>query len=137
MSRGYQQHVPADTAPQLVHNGPGLQVTRYDVRGCAVLAVSGEIDLSNAAGLGQTATATAGRQRRAAGPVVVDITEVRFLSAAGVAALVRAVEDSAHRGRPLRVVINDRTALLRSIRAGRFEQELRLFDSVDTAVRAA
>lgn len=141
MSRDHQQHVPDAAAPQLVHHGPGVQVTRDDIRGCPVLAVSGEIDLSNAAGLAQTITATATatdlRPQRPPGPVVIDMTEVRFLSAGGVAALVCAVEDSAHRGQPLRIVINDSHVLLRSLRLARFEQDLALYDSVDTAVRAA
>lgn len=68
---------------------------------------------------------------------MVDLAEVRFLSAAGVAALVRAAEDSAHRGYPLRIVINDSHVLIRAIRLVRFEQELPLFESVEDAMRAA
>jgi len=75
----------------------------WEDSGNAVLAVAGELDISTADSLVEVALPilTAGRLRR----LVLDLGEVRFLDARGVAALL-AVHDQGVRLRVAVVVIN-------------------------------
>jgi anti-anti-sigma factor len=75
-----------------------------------VLRTTGEIDMSTAPVLAdelETALVSA----TAPAPVVADLSEVTFLSSAGLAVLLDARERCAHEGTPLRLVATGRPVL--------------------------
>ena len=77
-----------------------LQITGSAERGCAVLAVVGEIDLSNSAKLG----AALERARMRGTPLVVDLSRVEFCDVSGLRALLVAHQRCARWDAPLRIV---------------------------------
>ena len=85
-----------------------LQITGSAEHGCSVLAVIGEIDLSNSAKLG--AALERGRMRGT--PLVADLSGVDFCDVSGLRALVIAHERCARSGAPLRIVPSPTVARL-------------------------
>ena len=77
-----------------------LQITGSAERGCSVLAVVGEIDLSNSAKLG----AALERGRIRGTPLVVDLSRVDFCDVSGLRALLVAHQRCARWCAPLRIV---------------------------------
>lgn len=69
-----------------------------------------------------------------AGPVVIDMTEVAFLSSAGLGALVEAHRDADRAGEPLRVVVDHARPVLRPLQLSGLDQVLTLFHFLDTAL---
>ncbi|GAB3564385.1 hypothetical protein GCM10027445_08110 [Amycolatopsis endophytica] len=92
-------------------------------RGVAVVSAAGEIDLCSAPGL---ADALAERS----GPVVLDLTRVAFLSAAGVQVMLEAQA----RGCDLRLVVPRSGRLLRIFDVTGLTAQVPRFDSVVDAV---
>ncbi len=72
-----------------------LRIRAYDAGGILVVALSGEVDLSNHAVLRAALTRAAAQ---ATGPVVVDLTELAFCDVRGVAAVLLAGAAAARRG---------------------------------------
>src|SRR5687768_6976127 len=75
------------------------------VRGVAIVAVSGEIDVATSEAF-EDALAASVRDRDEAG-VVVDLTDVTFMDSSGLNALVRAMERHKRLGSNLAVATND------------------------------
>ncbi|WP_232661894.1 STAS domain-containing protein [Pseudonocardia sp. TRM90224] len=110
-----------------------LSIERARVGKTALLTLTGEVD-----------TATAPQLRQAvhealtvpdAGPIVVDMTAVTFLSSAGLGALVSAHHDAARHGEPLRVVVDHARPVLRPLQISGLDHVLTLFHYVDTALQ--
>ena len=96
-----------------------------------VVTARGEVDLATVGLLSEPLlSALSG-----GGGAVVDLTEVGFLGAAGLALLARAHAAGEARGGALRVVAPTR-AVLRPLRATGLHGTLRVFPSVREAVRA-
>ena len=88
----------------------GTAVTSEAVGHWAVhVRVSGEVDLSSARGLTEALRATLDTPDLLA--VVLDLTQVRFLSAAGLTALVRTLERAAELAVELHLVAGHRPVL--------------------------
>lgn len=110
-----------------------LIIDRAQVGTAVVLTLTGEVD-----------SATAPQLREAvldalttpdAGPVVVDMTEVTFLSSAGLGALVEAHQSADRHGEPLRVVVDHARPVLRPLQLSGLDQVLTLFHFLDNALR--
>ncbi|GHF32384.1 anti-sigma B factor antagonist [Amycolatopsis bartoniae] len=80
---------------------PGLTLSSREEGGRRVVTVGGELDLCTAPQLSQALQA---QLDEAARTVVVDLGEVSFLGAAGLAALARAQADAQRRGIGFRVL---------------------------------
>ncbi|HVW43201.1 MAG TPA: STAS domain-containing protein [Amycolatopsis sp.] len=88
-----------------------LTLTRPD-RHTAVVAVAGELDASTAPRLSEMVLA---RLRGTLRAVVVDLSEVDFLAAAGISVLVRANLLARHRGIDLRIVTGGNRCVARAL----------------------
>jgi anti-anti-sigma factor len=120
------------TGQGVLHRGPHLLITRDDNDdGCHILTVSGELDLATAGPLTHALSTTI--EQCAPGPVVVDLTPVAFLSAAGLSALFCAVGNAEQRGGRIGFVVDDRHALIRSLQLSGLEPNLPLFSTVEDA----
>ena len=75
--------------------------------GCVVLRVEGEVDLSNAGGLGTNL-----RQLVETDHVVVDLAGVSFMDSTGVSALIAATKHAANSGTSMRVAGATRAVML-------------------------
>jgi len=110
---------------------PGELVVRWTEPrvGLIVVHVAGELDL-----------ATAGQLERQlwevspAAAVIVDLSEVRFLAAAGIAVLLRAADRARDERRGLAVVVVRHT-IRRVLRLTEADRELKVFTTVSDAVR--
>lgn len=100
-----------------------LDLTVERRRGTPVVSAAGEIDLSTAPRLARVL----GEQ---AGPVVLDLTGVEFLSAAGVQVLL----DVRGRGRDLRVVLPRSCLAHRVLELTGVEEAVARYDTVADAV---
>lgn len=68
------------------------------------------------------------------GPVVIDMTEVSFLSSAGLGALIEAHHEAHQQGDPLRVVVDHARPVLRPLQLSGLDQVLTLFHFLDNAL---
>ncbi|HJQ47393.1 MAG TPA: STAS domain-containing protein [Amycolatopsis sp.] len=91
--------MPGAPAPVEAPSRLRLTVTRPD-RDTAVLAVAGELDASTAPRLSEVVMA---RLRGTLHSLVVDLSKVDFLAAAGISVLVRANLLARHRGVALKI----------------------------------
>lgn len=89
----------------------GLSLARPG-RHTAVIAVAGELDASTAPRLAEVVIA---RLRGTLRTVVVDLSTVDFLAAAGISVLVRANLLARHRGVTLRIVTGGNRAVSRAV----------------------
>jgi anti-sigma B factor antagonist len=79
---------------------PGLAVRVRHEQGCAIVMVTGEVDIATVAQLRERLS-----QLTAEGfPLIADLDRVSFIDAAGLGALVGAARRSAEHGASLRVV---------------------------------
>ena len=99
---------------------------------CVVIAVAGEVDLLTANELRDALMTEVNRSR----PVVVDLTDVDFLSSNGLATLAMANRAAADTGSELRVVATSRVTL-RPLQITGMTAELAVFSSRADAVAAA
>jgi anti-anti-sigma factor len=91
------------TIPQHTSTPTASFVATVDLHGWTTLVVSGEIDIDSAPVLQQLVEL---HLRSAGEPGVdLDLSRVHFFSAAGVHALLGAVDSAAHAGAPLRVTL--------------------------------
>jgi anti-anti-sigma factor len=119
---------------QLVVLSHALVITRDDSAGCPVLGVCGELDLATSRQLTRTLAAIA--EQRTPAPLVVDLTAVRFLSAAAWSALVIVAGTASGRGQAIAVVADEGQALIRSFCASGLNPQPELFDTIDAALHA-
>lgn len=110
-----------------------MTIRRADVAGYTVVHVSGHVEAMTAPRLATAVTEAI----RAGGSVVVDLTDVRFLDSAGLAALVRVTERSEDRGEPLRIVVDQNRPVVRPIQITGLEYRLTLYESVADATAAS
>jgi anti-sigma B factor antagonist len=103
------------------------------VRGVAVVAVAGEIDVATSEAF-EDALAGSVRDRDEAG-VVVDLTQVTFMDSSGLSALVRAMERHKRLGSNLAVATDD-TRITTLFEVSRLDHVLRLYRSRDAAIAA-
>ncbi|MBW0118385.1 anti-sigma factor antagonist [Pseudonocardia sp. KRD-169] len=109
-----------------------MTIDRAEVRGFVVVHVRGEVDALTVDRLGDAVTTALGGGR----PVVIDLTDVRFLDSAGLATLVRVTQESEDRGEPLRIAVDENRPVVRPIEITGLEGVLALYDSVDDATAA-
>ena len=81
-----------------------MTVTRDDRDDSPVLVVRGEVDLSTGGRLRDTVSSVL--QQAGAGPVILDLSAVEFLSSSGLGHLVALDEEGRQLSRPLRIVVN-------------------------------
>ena len=112
----------------------GLAIAHRVVDGILVVVVSGEIDQDTAPTL-RTAVIAAIDQTRGE-PCVLDLTEVTFLSSAGLNALVEATARAEARREPLRIVVDATRPVIRPIQVTGLDGVLRLYHTVDEALGA-
>jgi anti-sigma B factor antagonist len=101
------------------------------VRGVAIVAVAGEIDVASSPAF-EEALAAAVRDRDQAG-VCVDLTDVTFMDSSGLSALVRAVERHKRLGSSLAVATSD-SRITTLFEVSRLDHVLRLYPTRDAAV---
>ena len=109
-----------------------MTVRRAEARGFVMVHVTGEVEALTAGRLGAAVLDALGDER----PVVLDLTDVRFLDSAGLATPLRITEESEDRGEPLRIAVDQNRPVIRPIQITGLEHRLALFDSVDEAVDA-
>lgn len=90
---------PGDHHPSRPLPDESLTVSRRDVDGVTVLAVSGDVDLLTTADF--AAACGSGPPEK---PVVLDLTEVTFLDSSGINAVLRASRDAEEAGGRMVVV---------------------------------
>jgi anti-sigma B factor antagonist len=100
-----------------------------------VLRTTGEIDMSTAPVLADEFAQALGTATAPA-PVVVDLSDVTFLSSAGLAVLLDARARCAEAGIPLRVVATGRP-VLRSLEVAGLTELLPIYSTVEDAVTPA
>ncbi|WP_326950134.1 STAS domain-containing protein [Amycolatopsis sp. NBC_01307] len=119
---------PAEAPP------PGLGIVDRAVNGTCVVTVTGEIDGETAAHL-RTAVTTA-IDSTSGDACVLDLTQVGFLDSAGLAALLAAnTHADAHR-KPLRIVVDSNSPVIRPIEVTGLDVVLRLYHTVGEALDA-
>ena len=109
-----------------------LRVWTTPQQGALVVHVVGEVDLNSAPLLGaalEEALGTAG-----APPVVVDLTDVEYLSAHGLTALVEARRRALAHRQPLRVVIDETRPVILPLEITGLDEILRLYRTVADAL---
>jgi anti-sigma B factor antagonist len=109
-----------------------LVTDRARVGEAIVITLSGDVDSGTAPRLQQVVSDALADPD--AGPVVIDMTDVSFLSSAGLGALVEAHHDADRHGEPLRVVVDHARPVLRPLQLSGLDQVLTLFHFLDTAL---
>lgn len=109
-----------------------MTVTRDDRDSHPVLTVHGEVDLSTGGRLRDTVSSVL--QQSGAGPVILDLSGVVFLSSSGLGQLVALDQEGRRLSRPLRIVVNDTRSVIRPITTMGLDDVLSLFDTVDQAI---
>ncbi len=109
-----------------------MTVTQTDRGSQPVLVVRGEVDLSTGGRLRDTVSSVL--QQTGAGPVILDLTAVDFLSSSGLGHLVALDEEGRQLSRPLRIVVDDTRSVVRPITTMGLDDVLSLFGTVDEAV---
>ena len=98
-----------------------------------VITLSGHVDSATAPRLQQVVLDAL--DDPGAGPVVIDMTDVSFLSAAGLGALIGAHRSAERQSEALRVVVDHARPVLRPLQLSGLDQVLTLFHFLDTALR--
>ena len=111
-----------------------MTVVRDDRDGQTVLVVHGEIDLSTGGRL-RDAVSTVLHQA-GAGPVILDLSDVEFLSSSGLGHLVALDEEGRRLSRPLRIVVDESRPVVRPITTMGLDDVLSLFRTVNEAATA-
>ena len=109
-----------------------MTVTRDDRADRPVLVVRGEVDLSTGGRLRDTVSSVL--QQATDGPVILDLSEVEFLSSSGLGQLVALDEEGKRLSRPLRIVVNETRPVIRPITTMGLDEVLTLFHTVDEAI---
>ena len=109
-----------------------LAIDQARVGEVVVISLTGEVDSATAPRLRDVVRDALGLPD--AGPVVIDMTEVTFLSSTGLGALVEAHRDADRHGEPLRVVVDHARPVLRPLQLSGLDQVLTLFHFLDTAL---
>src|SRR3954447_25429023 len=109
-----------------------MTITRGDREYRPVLVVRGEVDLSTGNRLRDTVSSVL--EQGGAGPVILDLSAVEFLSSAGLGHLVALDEEGRRLSRPLRIVVNETRPVVHPITTMGLDDVLSLFGTVEEAV---
>lgn len=109
-----------------------MTIQRSEIGGFVVVHVTGEVEALTAGRLGDAVTGSLADGR----PVVLDLTDVRFLDSAGLSTLLRVTQESEDRGEPLRIAVDQNRPVVRPIQITGLEHRLALYESVDEAIAA-
>jgi anti-sigma B factor antagonist len=109
-----------------------MTIQRTEVDGFVVVHVTGEVEALTAGRLGDAVVESLADGR----PVVLDLTDVRFLDSAGLTTLLRVTQESEDRGEPLRIAVDQNRPVVRPIQITGLEHRLALYESVDDAIAA-
>lgn len=109
-----------------------MTIRRSEIDGFVVVHVTGEVEALTAGRLGAAVTGSLADGR----PVVLDLTDVRFLDSAGLSTLLRVTQESEDRGEPLRIAVDQNRPVVRPIQITGLEHRLALYESVDEAIAA-
>lgn len=99
-----------------------MTVRRVEVRGFVVVHVTGQVEAVTAGRLGDAVVD--------ARPVMLDLTDVRFLGSAGLTTLLRVTGESEDRGEPQRIAVDQNRPAVRPIQITGLAHRLALYDSV-------
>jgi anti-sigma B factor antagonist len=116
------------------HPGRVLTVTDRRVDGAVVVTAAGEVDISSAPRLHEALLAAV--RCPDTSMVVLDASGLTFLGSRGLAALLRALEESVRRGTPFRVVISPRSPIYRVLEVTGVDKEIARYETVEEALRA-
>jgi anti-sigma B factor antagonist len=109
-----------------------MTITRDDREYRPVLVVRGEVDLSTGNRLRDTVSSVL--EQGGAGPVILDLSAVEFLSSAGLGHLVALDEEGRRLSRPLRIVVKETRSVVHPITTMGLDDVLSLFGTVEEAV---
>lgn len=110
-----------------------LVIDRAVVGETVVLTLTGDLDSATASQL--HAAVLDELHQPGHGPLVLDMTAVTFLSAAGLGALIDAHHDAIDHAEPLRVVVDHARPVLRPLQLTGLDQVLTLYHFLDNALR--
>jgi len=111
-----------------------LAISRTQHGAAVVLSVAGELDVSSGSVLRRSLSESLSDP--ATGPVIVDLTQVTFMSSTGVAVLVDASWEAGRRSKPFRVVVDPITQVGRVLQTTGTQGLLGVCPDLDTALRA-
>jgi anti-sigma B factor antagonist len=109
-----------------------MTVTQDDRENRPVLVVRGEVDLSTGSRLRDSVSSVL--HQGGAGPVILDLSAVEFLSSSGLGHLVALDEQGRRLSRPLRIVVSETRPVVLPITTMGLDNVLSLFGTVDEAV---
>jgi anti-sigma B factor antagonist len=109
-------------------DGPVFPV--QEMRGCAVVVASGEIDLCTSPALVEALDIAAGSSSR----VILDLSEVRFLDSSGLAAMVGALDGDERRPGAALVLVGVSTMVRKLLHITCLSNRFPVSASVDQAV---
>jgi anti-sigma B factor antagonist len=108
-----------------------LQISTQD--GVATARLTGEIDMSNAAGLLQAITKATPNDALG---LALDLTDVDYLDSAGIHLLYRLRESLINRGQALRLVIPEASLVTDTLRLAGVRDHMDIVPTLDEAVQA-
>lgn len=107
----------------------------HAARDALVVEVAGEIDLYTVDRF-RTAVAAGFDQLHDGEVLVIDLTDVTFLSSTGLQALVEVTQAARRRRQPLRIVVDHTRPVIRPLKLTGLDDVLALFNTIDDALRA-
>ncbi len=103
--------------------------------GSVVIAkVTGEVDLSNAQGIGQAIGRGTAHEATA---LVLDLSELQYMDSAGIQLIYRLREDVRARAQELRLVIPADSPAADALRLAGITSDFKIVETTDEALRAA
>lgn len=122
-----------DTTDDTTGDAEVLEISRTQHGDAVVLSVAGELDVLTGSLLRRALSESLSDP--AAGPVILDLTQVTFMSSTGIAVLVDAKWEADQRSKPLRVVVDHATQVFRALRTTGTQELLAGYPDLDTALR--
>jgi anti-anti-sigma factor len=112
-----------------------LEINRTQHGTAVVLRVVGELDVLTGSLLRRALSDSLSDP--ATGVVIVDLTQVTFMSSTGIAVLVDAQWEAEQQSKPLRVVIDHTTQVFRVLQTTGIQDLLADYPDLETALRSA
>jgi len=111
-----------------------LGISRTQHGDAVVLSVAGELDVLTGSLLRRELSESLSNS--AAGPVIIDLTQVTFMSSTGIAVLVDAQWEADQRSKLLRVVVHPTSQVFRTLQTTDTQDLLARYPDLDTALSA-